>query len=135
MSPPTKTLGQADRCGFDNVTYQYADDKVLIYEDRGWTPYGLHGYDSGNAFFGTEGYMLFTRRGYFEVRLGKKEEPGPTLRGNTGMPDHVTNFLDCVRSRKQPNAPVEIGVAAARAGHVANLAMRGTGVWNAGASA
>lgn len=41
------------------VAYQYADDKVLLYEDRGWTPYGLHGFDSGNAFYGTEGYMVF----------------------------------------------------------------------------
>lgn len=47
-----------------------------------------------------------------------------------GTVDHMKNFLDCVRSRKTPNAPVEIGVAAARAGHVANLALRGTGVWN-----
>src|SRR5437667_18381 len=25
------------------VTYEYASGKVLIYEDRQWTPYGLHG--------------------------------------------------------------------------------------------
>jgi hypothetical protein len=47
-----------------------------------------------------------------------------------GTIDHMANFLECVRSRKEPNAPVEVGVSAARAGHVANLAMRGTGVWN-----
>ena len=51
-----------------------------------------------------------------------------------GTVDHMRNFLDCVRSRKTPNAPVEVGVAAARAGHVANLAMRGSGVWNQGAT-
>jgi hypothetical protein len=43
--------------------------------------------------------------------------------------DHMKNFVECVRSRNTPTAPVEVGVAAARAGHVANLAMRGTGVW------
>ena len=46
--------------------------------------------------------------------------------------DHMKNFLDCVRSRNTPTAPVEAGVATARAGHVANLAMRGNGVWTAG---
>ena len=46
-----------------------------------------------------------------------------------GTIDHMKNFLDCIRSRATPNAPVEAGVAAARAGHVANLAMRNTGVW------
>ncbi len=44
---------------------------------------------------------------------------------------HMQNFLDCARSRKKPNASVEIGIAAARAGHVANLALRGNGVWAA----
>jgi len=46
-----------------------------------------------------------------------------------GTIDHMKNFLDGIRSRATPNAPVEAGVAAARAGHVANLAMRNTGVW------
>jgi hypothetical protein len=46
-----------------------------------------------------------------------------------GTLDHVRNFLDCLASRHAPNAPVEIGVSAARAGHVANLALRGGGVW------
>jgi hypothetical protein len=34
----------------------------------------------------------------------------------------MQNFLDCVRSRREPNAPVETGLAAARAGQIANLA-------------
>ena len=34
-----------------------------------------------------------------------------------GTITHMQNFFDCVRSRKEPNAPVEAGVAAARAGH------------------
>ena len=36
------------------VAYQYDNDKVLLYEDRGWTPYGMDGFDSGNAFYGTK---------------------------------------------------------------------------------
>jgi hypothetical protein len=41
-----------------------------------------------------------------------------------GTIDHLANFFDCVKSRKEPNAPVETGVAAARAGQIANLAYR-----------
>jgi predicted dehydrogenase len=48
-----------------------------------------------------------------------------------GTLPHMANFLDCMRSRNDPNAPVEAGVAAARAGQVANIALRGSGVWNA----
>ena len=38
-------------------------------------------------------------------------------------------YLDALAARATPNASVEIGVSAARAGHVANIAMRGSGVW------
>ncbi len=41
-----------------------------------------------------------------------------------GTVSHVKNFLDCVRSRQRPNAPVEVGVSAARAAHLGNLALR-----------
>ncbi|GIT31172.1 MAG: hypothetical protein Ct9H300mP1_32180 [Planctomycetaceae bacterium] len=60
------------------VNYEYEDGRVLIYEDRLFTPYGLHGYDSGNAFYGTNGYMIFSRRGAFSTFLGPKGKPGPT---------------------------------------------------------
>jgi predicted dehydrogenase len=106
------------------VAYQFADDRVLLYEDRGWTPYGLHGYDSGNAFYGTEGYMIFTRRGFFEVRLGRNEELGPTLRGGAGMPEHVNDFLDCVRSRKEPHAPAELAHLTCSLVHLGEVAYR-----------
>jgi predicted dehydrogenase len=38
--------------------------------------------------------------------------------------DHVTNFLDCVKSRKEPAAPVEIGHRAATICHLGNIAIR-----------
>ena len=37
---------------------------------------------------------------------------------------HLTNWVECVRSRKTPAAPVEAGVSAAAAAHLANQALR-----------
>ncbi len=37
---------------------------------------------------------------------------------------HLTNWVECVRSRKEPNAPVAAGVRAANAAHLANQALR-----------
>jgi hypothetical protein len=37
---------------------------------------------------------------------------------------HVANWVECVRTRKKPNAPVEAGVSAAAAAHLANQALR-----------
>ena len=58
----------------------------------------------------------------------EQQAPGPPrlevkAEGDTMMP-HVRNFLDCMRSRATPNAPIEAGIACARAGHLGNLALR-----------
>ena len=107
-----------------SVAFHYAEGKVLLYEDRGWTPYGPYGFDSGNAFYGTKGMMVFSRRGYFQVYLGRKRELGPGMRGNTGHPQHLYNFLDCVRTRKDPIAPVEVAHLSCGLVHLGEVAHR-----------
>jgi predicted dehydrogenase len=41
-----------------------------------------------------------------------------------GTLSHLQNWLDCIRSRKMPNAPIRIGHQAARTSHIANAALR-----------
>ena len=95
-----------------SVAYQYDDGRVVLYEDRMFTPYGLHGYDSGNAFYGTEGYMIFSRREYFQVYLGRNEEKGPDMKeASPRTMRHMENFLDGVRTRKET-------IASAREAHL-----------------
>lgn len=106
------------------VAYHYAEGKVLLYEDRGWSPYHPYGYDSGNAFYGTEGWMLFTRRGFFQVYLGAQEEPGPSLKGDTGHPNHRINFVECVRSRQQPTAGAEVAHLSCALPHLGEISYR-----------
>jgi len=84
--------------------------------------------DGGLEFRGTEGTLKINRSGfgfYHEGVTGPRENP--VVRAESfrdGTIDHMQNFLECVKSRKEPNAPVETGVAAARAGHIANLAYK-----------
>jgi predicted dehydrogenase len=47
-----------------------------------------------------------------------------SAQGKSADQNHMLNFFDCVRTRKQPNAPVEIGYRSAIAVHMANLAYR-----------
>jgi predicted dehydrogenase len=42
-----------------------------------------------------------------------------------GTLSHLKNWLDCIRSRKAPNAHIRIGHQAARTSHIANAALRG----------
>lgn len=56
------------------------------------------------------------------------KRPAPALEklpgGLTETGPHVANFLDCVKTRKQPNATVELGHQAVRTLHLANVAGR-----------
>lgn len=86
--------------------------------------------DGGLEFRGTDATLKLTRAGFGVYREGVSGKDNPVL-AETSLRDgtitHMQNFFDCVKSRKEPNAPVEAGVAAARAGHLANLAYRHTG--------
>ena len=81
--------------------------------------------DGGLEFRGTEATLKINRGGFSVYREGVPGKENPVLKAESfrdGTITHIQNFFDCVKSRKEPNAPVEAGVAAARAGHIANLA-------------
>lgn len=81
--------------------------------------------DGGLEFRGTEATLKMNRGGFTVFREGAPRDQNPVLAEHSyrdGTIDHMENFFNCVKSRKQPNAPVETGVAAARAGQIGNLA-------------
>jgi len=86
------------------VRYEFPDGKVMVYENYPFTAYGMHGFDNGNVFYGTKGYMVFSRRGAFSTFLGPKSQRGPTegkeLRGQRGYAEHMDDFLSAVRTRR-----------------------------------
>lgn len=47
-----------------------------------------------------------------------------SVKGTEKGENHYANFVECVRSRKTPNTPVEIGFRSAIAAHMANLSYR-----------
>jgi predicted dehydrogenase len=80
-------------------------------------------------FLGDEASMVVDRTGlkvYRAARRGRAAETEPAIveEGDFLVPPHMQNFLDCMRSRKQPNCPVEIAAAAVAGPHLANLAYR-----------
>ena len=107
-----------------NASFQYADGRELLYETRNWAPYRMHGFDSGNTFYGTQGYMVFSRRGYFQTYLGAKEEKGPGLRGGGGNREHMDDFLRSVRTRKPTHADAETAHLSAALVHLGEIAYR-----------
>ena len=115
-----------------NVTYEYPDGRLLIYENYPFTAYGMHGFDNGNVFYGTEGYMIFSRRGAFSVFLGPKSKPGPTegreLRGRRGYEEHMAQFLEAVRTRRPiTRATAEVAHRSCALVHLGEIAYRTRG--------
>jgi predicted dehydrogenase len=114
-----------------NVAYEYPDGRLLIYENYPFTAYGLHGYDNGNVFYGTEGYMIFSRRGSFSVFLGPKSKPGPTegkeIRARTGYPEHMADFLNAVRNRTPNKANPTVAHRSCALVHLGEIAHLTTG--------
>lgn len=100
-----------------------------------WTLTYTNSFQKGWAivFQGRKGSLELSEAGYrlypepwssksyarWEVPEGMKENmPG----GVTSTDPHIKNFLECVRARKEPNAPVEVGHEAVRPLHLANMA-------------
>jgi len=114
-----------------NVTYEYPDGRLLVYENYPFTAYGMHGFDNGNIFYGTTGYMVFSRRGAFTVYLGQKGKKGPTetkdSRSNLGLADHLEDFLQAVRMRTQPRASAEVAHHSCALVHLGEIAFRTNG--------
>lgn len=110
-----------------NVVYEYPDGRLLIYENYPFTAYGMHGVDNGNVFYGTEGYMIFSRRGFFNVFQGPKGMPGPTegkeLRGERGYAEHMADFLHAVRKRTPTRAAPETAHRSCALVHLGEIAL------------
>jgi predicted dehydrogenase len=116
------------------AVYDYGDCE-LSFEVRG-LPTGPEGGMElrgdnfiGVMFFGSKGYMTVEDSG-FKTFLGDKRTPGEAMEIVEGKQDentaHVSNFLDCVRSRTQGKLVADIKEAAMSADlvHLANSSYR-----------
>ncbi|HUU13158.1 MAG TPA: Gfo/Idh/MocA family oxidoreductase [Terriglobia bacterium] len=98
-----------------------------------WTLTYTNSYQNGwgIVFHGQKGTLELCETGYrfYEepwAPRGRWERPEPTIEklpgGVTRTAPHIKNFLECVRSRQQPNATIELGHQAVRTLHLANIA-------------
>ncbi len=80
--------------------------------------------DGGLEFRGTDATLKIDRSGFAVYREGVPAAQNPVLLEKSyrdGTIAHMENFFECIKTRKEPNAPVEAGVAAARAGQIGNF--------------
>ncbi len=108
---------------FDYAAENGGRPKQLIYEMRIWTPYLLEGHENGNAFYGTDGYLVLGKRNGWQL-FGPKSEPRQSMAGLPLGPEHHRNFLASIRSGELPLADIEIGHLSAALCHLGNIASR-----------
>lgn len=113
------------------ATCRYANDKEIVICDE-----NQEGVERGVTFEGTEGMIHAQRskglgRNYrnIDIIYSKPEslvnidlKPGDTRLYESD--DHSQNFIDCVRSRKQPLASVEVAHRAITMGYLAIIAIQ-----------
>jgi predicted dehydrogenase len=93
------------------------------------TPYGgvikKDGQRNGLKFEGTDGWIWVNRSDLSASKDDIIESPLPDNATRLEVSsDHMGNFFDCVRSRKDPIAPVEGGHRSASVGHLIVIALR-----------
>jgi predicted dehydrogenase len=110
-----------------NVLFEYdlggGKKKQLIYEQRLWSPYVQEGHENGDAYYGTQGCMIFGKAKGWQI-FGKKNAPGEAMEGKIDLDAHHQNFFDCIRTGARPNADIEIHHYSACLCHLGNIATR-----------
>ena len=112
-----------------NACFEYPGSLLVVFNSM--MGGSLQG--GGTLFRGTKAMLRISRSGFEmwdepDQLVAQGPVTAPPKREAKAEGDvvllHVKNFLDCMRSRKTPNAPIGPGIACARAGHLGNLALR-----------
>jgi predicted dehydrogenase len=113
------------------VTLDFPQDVVVTWQST----FGNSRYGLGEHILGSDGTIEHVA-GATDMVTGRSQEftryfpepinrpSGAAMTSETKDQNHMANWIDCIRSRKTPNAPVEIGYRSAIAAHMANLAYR-----------
>lgn len=111
-----------------STTYQYPDNFMVNF--TGALSDSID--DGGIVFRGSDATLKIDRAHMAVYPEGVSWQPGtqapePEILVRSeedGTLPHVMNFLDCIRTRKTPNAGIEVGFEAARASWIGNIALR-----------
>ena len=92
--------------------------------------YGSSIDDGGLEFRGDQATLKVDRERLLVFREGRpsgwRNTPEPEIHVRSqvdGSASHLRNWLECIRSRREPTAPMRVGHQAVRASHVANAAL------------
>ena len=97
-------------------------DKVLVYDQKLWTPYHMEGYENGVVFYGTQGYLVLGRGGWKVVEKGNKI--AFEKKAQFSDSPHIENFIAACQGRGKPACEILEGHRSTTLAHLGNLACR-----------
>lgn len=114
---------------FDTMSVCYQmKDHVITWEHTAGTQNGPYERLYGLAFVGNDATLVIDRNGWElfpELENDRYKVPAiPKQPGRDYHAEHMKNFLDCIRDRKEPNCPIENGRLVALCAHMGNIAVR-----------
>ena len=97
--------------------------RILTYEMRVWNPYPYLDEPEGVAVFGDQAYIVIGNHRW--RAFGNEGKMLIDQKGGVDDAAHFQNFVDCIKSRKKPNADLEtIGHPSSFFCHAGNVAWR-----------
>ncbi|RDB03222.1 Gfo/Idh/MocA family protein [Runella aurantiaca] len=114
---------------FDTLSVMYQlPDYTISWEQTAGTQNGPYGRSYGLAFIGNDATLVIDRGGWElfpEIDKGGYKVPAiPKRSGKETHEEHVKNWLECIRTRKETNCPIENGRLVALYAHAGNIALR-----------
>jgi predicted dehydrogenase len=118
------------------VAWDYAEGKSISWEGRSCNEFPVEGLSRGSLIYGTEGTVLLDGNAY--TVYDKKKKKLKQVQGNESADAtdtvsasgigldrlHVKDFLECIRTGKKPNSPIEQGHISVAMLHLGNIAWR-----------
>jgi predicted dehydrogenase len=138
----TATSGRIHKAKVDTpesvvVTAEYPEDFLAQFTINYAAMQYERQYDQMTHLDGDKARMDIGREEFKVFKQGQETEPIVAKKSATGFDKatitHVANFLECIRTRKTPTAPIRLGFQAALVVQMANISMKaGRRVkWNA----
>lgn len=136
---PTRIAALGGKSYFDDdqqhadtqyIVYEYGaatkagKPKQLIFEQRIWSPYVQEGFENGNAYYGTDGLMVFGKAGKYQLFGQRNKLIEESTGGGPDLGAHHQNFLECIKTGARPNADIEINHLSTALCHLGNIATR-----------
>lgn len=127
--PPVSAVCQGFVAKMDGAEHPDVFSAVYEFEDfmATWTLDYCNAHQNGWSitFMGDEATMIMNSNGFTVYAEPWNKNPDPIFMAKAPVPvePHVQNFMDCIKSRQQPNCTVEIAAKAVAGPHLANLAM------------